>query len=89
MFIQIILACKTENSFDHMPEVISGIIGHIGNRFVRQTTTNTIMVETTLSEDDKQKIMELADNPGKIEAYFVEIPEGFSGMINNLKIAEE
>lgn len=84
MFLQIILACTTPNSFDQMPDTINKIIGHIGNRFVRTTTSNGVLIETDLSEEDKNAIMEIAANPGKIEVYFVEIPEGYQGTINDL-----
>lgn len=84
MFIQIVFVCTADVSFDHMQDTIGKVIGHIGNRFVRQTTPYSVMVETELSEDDKKVIMESAANPGKIEVYFVEIPEGYQGTINDL-----
>ena len=88
MFIQIILACTTPNSFDQMPDTINKIIGHIGNRFVRTTTSNGVLIETQLSEEDKNAIMEIAANPGKIEVYFIELPDKFEGTINNLCVKQ-
>lgn len=71
-----------------MPDTIAKVIGHIGNRFVRTTTSNGILIETELSDEDKTAIMEIAANPGKIEVYFIELPENFQGTINNLCVKE-
>lgn len=88
MFIQLILACTDINSFDLMPDTINKIIGHIGNRFVRNTTTNGILIEAELTEADKTAIMEMAATPAKIEVYFVELPEKYEGTINNLYVKQ-
>jgi len=86
MFIQIILVCTEGSSFDYMPETINKIIGHIGNRFVRGTTSYGILVEAELTDADKTAIMEMAATPAKIEVLFIELPEKYEGTINNLYV---
>ena len=57
MFIQIVLVCTDANSFDYMPDTINKIIGHVGNRFVRTTTSYGVLIETELTDADKSAIM--------------------------------
>lgn len=86
MFIQIVLVCTDSNSFDYMPDTINKIIGHVGNRFVRATTSYGVLIETELTDADKTAIMEMAATPAKIEVYFIELPENYEGTINNLYV---
>ena len=86
MFIQIVLVCTDESSFDYMAETINKIIGHVGNRFVRTTTSYGVLIETELTDADKTAIMEMAATPAKIEVYFIELPENYEGTINNLYV---
>ena len=86
MFIQIVLVCTDANSFDYMPDTINKIIGHVGNRFVRTTTSYGVLIETELTDADKTAIMEMAATPAKIEVYFIESPENYEGTINNLYV---
>lgn len=86
MFIQIVLVCTDESSFDYMSDTINKIIGHVGNRFVRATTSYGVLIETELTDADKTAIMEMAATPAKIEVYFIELPENYEGTINNLYV---
>jgi hypothetical protein len=78
VFIQVVFVAGATDAFDLIPDCIKAVSSYVGERFVKERTAYSILIEGDLFDENKKNILDIAKK-GKIGVFFIYLPKDFAG----------